>query len=111
MTESKRREVFKKTRGRCSYCGCRLKFNDFEVDHIIPLSRGGKNNIENLTPSCSACNRLKLDSSLKEFKKKIENIFIDTFHGKIIDKYYKPKKKKIVFYFERYKQGGRNDGK
>jgi 5-methylcytosine-specific restriction endonuclease McrA len=29
------------------------------IDHIIPVSRGGKNNLENLVLSCQSCNSKK----------------------------------------------------
>lgn len=38
-----------------------------EVDHIIPFSKGGSDNIENLITSCRKCNRQKKDKSVEEF--------------------------------------------
>lgn len=35
--------------------------NGFTVDHRIPLAKGGDNRLENLRPSCNACNMLKGD--------------------------------------------------
>ena len=41
----------------CFYC-----FNEFEdVDHFIPLSRGGKHCWSNIVPSCKSCNHSKAD--------------------------------------------------
>ena len=34
-------------------------FFPFEIDHIIPVCKGGKNDIENLTTSCNPCNNRK----------------------------------------------------
>ncbi len=45
-------------KGECQWCG-KLMRSTPEYDHILPLSRGGKNVIENLTVSCSSCNRRK----------------------------------------------------
>lgn len=42
---------------RCAYCN--QKSNFLELDHIIPLSRGGSNNIENIVPACRSCNASK----------------------------------------------------
>lgn len=42
--------------GECSACGAR---GPLEVDHIIPVSRGGKTVRENLQPLCVPCNRAK----------------------------------------------------
>jgi 5-methylcytosine-specific restriction endonuclease McrA len=40
----------------CLQCG---SSNDIELDHIIPLKRGGTNWITNIQPLCRACNRSK----------------------------------------------------
>jgi hypothetical protein len=41
----------------CQYCG--QKGGDLECDHIIPLSRGGTSDPDNLITSCRCCNRSK----------------------------------------------------
>ncbi len=46
---------------RCEYCHApEAIFNvPFEVDHILPVSRGGKDTLENLALACRACNLRK----------------------------------------------------
>lgn len=39
---------------RCYYC--KQKFEKLSVDHYIPLSKGGKNSIDNIVPACLSCN-------------------------------------------------------
>ena len=39
----------------CSYCGEATE----HLDHILPISKGGLTNIDNMAPSCSKCNLLK----------------------------------------------------
>ena len=41
---------------RCAYCGSSAKLT---VDHVLPVSRGGDNAIENLIPACLTCNLKK----------------------------------------------------
>jgi 5-methylcytosine-specific restriction endonuclease McrA len=43
---------------RCAYCG---SAEDITQDHIIPLSKGGANVIENIQPLCRTCNSRKRD--------------------------------------------------
>lgn len=98
-----RKKIYDKTNGHCAYCGCTLDFYDFQVDHITPKIKGGSGKFENLNPSCRDCNHFKFDSDLEEFRDKISRIIFDTFHGRIVGKYYGIKEKTIRFYFEQMK--------
>jgi hypothetical protein len=57
-----RRAVYKKTDGRCAYCGNVLEFKQMQVDHWWPqflahLEPDKDNNrFENLMPACQKCN-------------------------------------------------------
>ncbi len=60
--EELRRELFK-CNPVCAICGNRiLAFEDCEVDHIIPFSKGGTTTIENAQLTHRTCNRMKNDS-------------------------------------------------
>lgn len=52
-------EVFKRDGFTCMYCGNKPPQIVLEVDHIVPVSKGGTNSIENLVCSCFSCNRGK----------------------------------------------------
>jgi len=58
---SLRREVTKRAKGFCEYCRSDSDFSDspFDVEHIVPLSKNGKTEIENLALSCHGCNLYK----------------------------------------------------
>lgn len=62
LPPSVRREVL--ADGPCKACG---SSDDLEVDHIIPLSRGGWDTIDNLQPLCFRCNRSKATQTMDEF--------------------------------------------
>lgn len=50
----------------CEYCGDEC--GPFEVDHIIPLARGGADDHQNMAMACKSCNRSKGDRLLSEWK-------------------------------------------
>ena len=45
--------VFLRDRFTCLYCGSK---KDLTFDHLLPRSKGGKTNWENVVTACSACN-------------------------------------------------------
>lgn len=61
-----RKVVFDRDNYTCTYCG--NKSEKLECDHIIPISKGGLDDIENLTTSCLRCNRQKKDKTVEQFK-------------------------------------------
>lgn len=38
LSKAERQQVYRKCRGRCAYCGSRLRYEDMQVDHVIPLN-------------------------------------------------------------------------
>lgn len=48
--------------GRCAYCGCQYPKLPC-VDHVIPASRGGSDEIDNLIGACRPCNSAKRNST------------------------------------------------
>jgi len=51
----------KKSAGICYYCHQKFKPSDLTMDHIVPISRGGKNNKGNVVAACKPCNLKKKD--------------------------------------------------
>ena len=76
MGKSTFHDIFQRTNGACHFCGDTLKFErrrsqgaisiedvpsgSWEVDHVVPLSRGGTRLVTNCLPACVACNHLRL---------------------------------------------------
>jgi len=50
----------------CVYCGSQ---NLIEMDHVIPLDKGGNHSIGNIAPACRACNRSKGNKTVMEWRK------------------------------------------
>ena len=57
----RKHELFGKQEGLCAGCKVMFPFRNFTIDHIVPLSRGGTDHLENLQLLCGACNSLKGD--------------------------------------------------
>lgn len=65
------RELIKKSNSKCYWCGCNTKKNGQHIDHYIPLSKSGGNEIGNLVVSCAFCNISKGAKSPYEFANKL----------------------------------------
>lgn len=59
-------EVFKRDKFKCQYCGASAPEALLQVDHIKPVSKGGKNDLLNLITSCFECNNGKRDTLLSD---------------------------------------------
>jgi 5-methylcytosine-specific restriction endonuclease McrA len=66
-TGSDIKTLFASQGGLCA-CGCGLSLSDtYEVDHKIPISRGGSNWPDNLQLLAPSCNRSKNDKTMEEW--------------------------------------------
>lgn len=59
ITKKVRFDVFKRDAFICQYCGNSPPSVVLEIDHITPVSKGGKSNVDNLITACFDCNRGK----------------------------------------------------
>jgi hypothetical protein len=52
-----RRQVIHRAANRCEYCGLSQTSQEavFHLDHVIPVSAGGKTALENLALACVSC--------------------------------------------------------
>jgi 5-methylcytosine-specific restriction endonuclease McrA len=55
-------------KGLCAYCDCALN-GIYHIDHVVPISRGGSNSIENIVLSCPQCNLSKGAKTLSEWER------------------------------------------
>jgi 5-methylcytosine-specific restriction endonuclease McrA len=53
------RKIIVAQKHRCAYCAISLKKTERHVDHIVPISKGGSNNKQNLQILCVPCNLAK----------------------------------------------------
>lgn len=53
--------------GKCFYCH---KLAQLEMDHVVPLARGGRHALSNIVFACKRCNASKSDLFLSEWKQR-----------------------------------------
>lgn len=61
-----RRTLYKRDNQLCQYCGCRPPSDEWSIDHIHPISKGGLTTWENCVTCCLNCNRKKGCRTLKQ---------------------------------------------
>ena len=62
LFSKRQKKILKLTSGNiCENCGLNLKGN-FQADHVIPYSKGGKTILNNAQALCAKCNLKKGDS-------------------------------------------------
>lgn len=62
-------------RGVCYYCHRPTPPRELTMDHIVPLSRGGRSTRGNLVPACKECNTQKkqlLPMEWEQYLKQVE---------------------------------------
>lgn len=68
-----RKYVFERDRYQCKSCGKTNLETNLTIDHIIPLARGGQNDISNLQTLCTACNQRKKHYLDPRFRRHFDN--------------------------------------
>lgn len=66
ISKRMRFEVLKRDAFTCQYCGKQPPDTILHMDHIKPVSKGGKNSLLNLVTSCVDCNLGKSDKELSD---------------------------------------------
>lgn len=51
-----RGNIYLRDRNRCQYCGKKFSTAELSLDHVIPVSRGGRSTWENVVCACLRCN-------------------------------------------------------
>ncbi|HDM10761.1 MAG: HNH endonuclease [Deltaproteobacteria bacterium] len=54
-----RQNIYARDKYRCQYCGQKFSSEELTYDHVVPRSRGGKTEWENIVTCCVDCNRRK----------------------------------------------------
>jgi hypothetical protein len=79
------RTLFERDRNLCAYCGNVFTKKELTRDHIIPVSKGGKDVWENVVTCCYGCNQWKGDKSLEEADLKLLYVpYVPSYHEHLI---------------------------
>ncbi len=54
--------------GRCYFCEHKFSREQLTMDHLIPLSRGGRSTKKNIVVACKQCNSLKKNLTVAEIR-------------------------------------------
>lgn len=57
-TAAQIKTLYEKQNAKCAFCFCKLR-SKYEIDHYVPLARGGTNDITNIQLLCRPCNQKK----------------------------------------------------
>jgi DNA modification methylase len=67
-----KKRLFKQQEGHCNGCNTVFEIHHFEIDHIVPKSKGGGDYFENYQLLCSSCNRTKGARPMEYLNNKIK---------------------------------------
>ena len=82
FTEHERRDIYIRDKWICGICGRFVPPDCFTIDHIIPISKGGTYDYDNLQCCCKKCNQLKDDALPDDFFKVILDVVDFQISGK-----------------------------
>lgn len=54
-----RANLFRRDKNMCQYCGQKFPTEEFQMEHVIPRSQGGKTTWQNIVLACGKCNAKK----------------------------------------------------
>ncbi|HUV78269.1 MAG TPA: HNH endonuclease [Desulfobacterales bacterium] len=65
-------------KGVCHYCGCLAPPKELTMDHIVPISRGGRTTKGNVVTACKECNNSKKQLLPIEWEQYLKDVRTDT---------------------------------
>jgi 5-methylcytosine-specific restriction endonuclease McrA len=61
-----RRNIYRRDRYQCQYCGAKPPVAELTVDHVLPRAMGGRSTWRNCVLACLHCNRRKASRTLAD---------------------------------------------
>ena len=69
-----KQQLMKRQDNTCGYCGYRRIARTLDIDHMIPVVRGGSNDVSNLQVICRPCNQRKGLQTDREFRSRYSRL-------------------------------------
>ena len=66
-----RQNIFLRDNYICQYCRQQFSEKRLTVDHVVPLSKGGRHEWTNVVTACARCNNMKGSKSLEQSNMKL----------------------------------------
>jgi 5-methylcytosine-specific restriction endonuclease McrA len=66
LVNCNRKNVLMRDDFKCQYCGIHCSTASATIDHVLPISRGGRTSWENVVTACSECNNKKASKTPAE---------------------------------------------
>lgn len=67
FTKEDIKDLYASQGGRCYYCSVEIE-EGYHIEHMTPLSRGGRNDVSNVCLACAPCNLKKQTKTVEEFQ-------------------------------------------
>ncbi|NQU23178.1 MAG: HNH endonuclease [Candidatus Nealsonbacteria bacterium] len=68
-----RRNIFKRDRFTCQYCGAQPGSEELTLDHVVPRAAGGESQWDNCVLACLGCNKRKADRTPQQAGMRLRN--------------------------------------
>lgn len=75
-SQDTRQLLYERAEERCELCGRKILLKDMTIDHVVPLSMGGVDNVNNLACTCQPCNLFKGNILPDNFLERISLIYL-----------------------------------
>jgi 5-methylcytosine-specific restriction endonuclease McrA len=69
-----RKNIFKRDRYTCQYCGAQPGPEELTIEHVLPRSKGGVSSWENCVLACVDCNKRKADRTPEQAGLKLRTV-------------------------------------
>lgn len=110
LTKAERQAVYDKMGGYCAYCGTSISLKAMQADHVVPLHKGGSDEVSNMLPACRSCNHYKSTLTVEQFRGCVERwpVVLErdsvTYRNAVRFGQIMPTPQRVVFFFERLRE-------